>query len=102
MAAVQYEDDLKLQAERRKVLKAEAIPFFLDKIDEMAKLNDGHLALKRLTWADLYFSSVYDYMNFMASQDITAKHENIRKVVDTVFAIESIKQWIAERPVTES
>jgi prostaglandin-H2 D-isomerase / glutathione transferase len=74
----------------------------LGKLDEIAKENNGHLALKRLTWADLYFTAVSDYMSFMAKQDITEKHANLKKVTTNVLAIDSIKKWVAKRPKTDA
>ncbi|CRL08049.1 CLUMA_CG020869, isoform B [Clunio marinus] len=55
IAAVHYEPNAKIQEEKRKNLNSETIPFYLKKLEEMAKENQGHLALKRRTWADLYF-----------------------------------------------
>lgn len=100
IANVAYEQDEALKEKKFKTLNGEILPFYLEKLDEIAKENNGHLALKRLTWADLYFTGVRDYMNFMAKQDVTAKHANLRKVVDNVTALDSIKKWIAKRPKT--
>lgn len=96
-----YEKDPSIQEEKRKTLNAETIPFYLDKLDDIAKENNGHLALKRRTWADFYFAGVHEYMNYMAKKDLIEKHVNLRKVVDNVLAIDSIKNWIAKRPKTD-
>jgi len=58
------------------------------------------LALKKTTWADFYFAGLIDYLNYMAHYDLTAKYPFLKKVVENVHAIESIKKWIAERPET--
>jgi prostaglandin-H2 D-isomerase / glutathione transferase len=100
IGAVAYEPNEKIQEEKRKILNAETIPFYLEKLDEIAKANNGHLALKRTTWADVYFAGLNDYMNFMAKQDLTAKYPNLKKVTDNVNSIDSIKKWIAKRPKT--
>lgn len=101
IAAAGYETDTVLQEQKYKTLNAETIPFYLKKLDEIAKTNDGHLALKRTTWADLWFTGQIDYMNFMAKQDLTANHPNLKKVITNTEAIPSIKKWIAIRPKTE-
>lgn len=99
---VHYEKDLKLQEEKRQALNADTIPFYLGKLDDLAKENNGHLALKRRTWADLYFVAVHEYLNLMAKMDIIEKRANLKKVVDNVLAIESIKKWVEKRPKTEA
>lgn len=99
--AVWLEKDEKIQEEKCKALNTETIPFYLEKLEEIAKKNNGHLALNRLTWADLYFTSMVGFMSFMAKQDLTAKHANLRKVTENVLAIESIKKWVAKRPKSE-
>lgn len=37
----------------------------------------------------------------MTKVDLTANHPNIKAVVDNVYALDTIKAWIAKRPVTE-
>lgn len=101
ISEVAYETDPVLQEENRKTLNAETIPFYLDKLEEMAKENNGHLALKRRTWADLYFTACCEYMNYASKMDLVSKHPNLKKVTENVLAIDSIKSWVAKRPVTE-
>lgn len=68
----------------------------------MAKENNGHLALNRTTWADVWFTGVSQYLNFMAKQDLVANHSNLKKVIDNVMAIENIKKYVAKRPKTDA
>ena len=102
MSAVAYEPNEKIQEEKRKPLNAEVIPFYLSKLDDIAKENNGHLALKRLTWADLFFTAMNGYMSFIAKQDLTANHENLKQVVENVHSIASIKEWVEKRPKTDA
>lgn len=101
MHVIFYDPDLKIQEVKRKVLIAETIPFYLNKLEAIAKANNGHLALKRTTWADVYLASVKGYMSHMAKVDLTANHPNLKKVVDDVFANKNIKAWVEKRPKTE-
>lgn len=48
IAAVHYESDAAVQEARRVPLNKEIIPFYLQKLEEIAKLNNGHLALKKV------------------------------------------------------
>lgn len=52
IANVHYENDSSLQASKRKQLNEETIAFYMKKLEEIANVNNGHLALKRATWAD--------------------------------------------------
>lgn len=102
IAVVAYEKDAKVQEEKRKPLTDATIPFYLSKLEAIAKENDGHLALKRITWADFYFAGIRDYLSVMAKRDITAEHPNLMRVVDNVHAIESVRKWIERRPHTDA
>lgn len=97
-----YEQDRKVKDEKLAALNSNILPFYLSRLEAIAKENDGHLALKRRTWADLYFASLYEYMNWMTEQDILANYPNLKKIVDDITSVENIKKWIAERPVTAS
>ncbi|XP_031631212.1 glutathione S-transferase-like [Contarinia nasturtii] len=101
ISIAQYEPDEAVKAKKFEVLKSETLPFYLEKLESIAKENNGYLALGKLTWADLYFVGLLDYLNFMIGFDLTTDRPNLKKVVDNVTAIESIKAWIAKRPETE-
>ncbi|KAI4471551.1 glutathione s-transferase [Holotrichia oblita] len=78
------------------------IPFYLEKLEQVAKSNNGHFALGRLTWADFYFVGMHEYLNFMTGFNILEDHPNLAKVVENVFTIPAIKTWVETRPITEA
>jgi prostaglandin-H2 D-isomerase / glutathione transferase len=82
-------------------LNETTIPFYLEKFDSMLAANNGYFALGKLTWADIYFVGVLDYLNYMAKKDLTENYPNLKKIVETVLAQEGIKKWIEKRPQTE-
>ncbi|XP_065161131.1 glutathione S-transferase-like [Atheta coriaria] len=98
IALYSYEKDEAIKASRKAPLFEETIPYYLERIDKIAKENGGHLAVNRLTWADIYLTSILDYINFMIEGDLLEKYSNLQKVRDTVLAIPQIKKWIEERP----
>ena len=49
----------------------------------------------------MYFVAILEYMNYMTKQDLTAGHENLRKIVNNVMSLESIANWVTKRPLTE-
>ena len=55
----------------------------------------------QLSWADIYFTAILDYLNYMTKSDLVANHPNLQRVVDNVTSIESIRSWIDKRPKTE-
>lgn len=101
IANASYEADEVVKAKKYENLNAEVLPFYLEKLDDLAKENNGHLALGQLTWADLFFVGLLDYLNFMAKVDLTSKHPNLKAVVDNVNALPQIKAWLQKRPQTD-
>lgn len=103
-------------------LTQEVIPFYLTKLNVIAKENDGHLVLNRVsliiklkfvtnhflvvftsqtTWADIYFAGIIDYLNYLTKIDLLENFPGLRQVVDGVLNNENVKNYIAKRPVTE-
>ncbi|CAH1707715.1 unnamed protein product [Chironomus riparius] len=101
IAVVSYEPDDEVKEKKLVTLNNEVIPFYLEKLDDIARENGGYLSLGRLTWADFYFAGIIDYLNYLAKQDLTANHENLRKVVDNVIGQSAVQDWINNRPHTD-
>lgn len=97
-----YEPNEETKAEKRKVLIAETLPFYLGRLDEIAAENGGFLALGKLTWADLYVTALKDYFNYALKGDFNDYdgYSNLQKVVENTLAVESIKKWVETRPKT--
>lgn len=55
----------------------------------------------QLTWADIYFAGILDYLNYMVKVDLLDKHPNLKRVVDGVNNLEQIKAWLEKRPQTD-
>lgn len=77
------------------------MPFYLEKLDSIAKENNGHFALGKFTWADVYFTAVLDYLNYMAKRNLTDGYPNLKQVVENTLAVESIKKWVEKRPQSD-
>jgi len=101
IAAIHYEADEEVKQKKSVVLNTETIPFYLEKLDILAKENKGHFALGRLTWVDLYFVAVLDYVKFMTKPELIDNYPNLLAVVKNVLAVESIKSWVDKRPSSE-
>lgn len=101
IAVVSYEPEDEIKEKKLVTLNTEVIPFYLEKLEQTVKDNDGHLALGKLTWADVYFAGIVDYMNYMVKRDLLEAYPSLKSVVDAVNGIETIKAWIEKRPQTE-
>lgn len=49
IGAVSHESDQDLQAKKRETLEKEHFPFYLSKLEEIAKENNGHLAAGKVS-----------------------------------------------------
>lgn len=83
-----------------KVIQDETVPFFLNKLETIAKQNNGHFALQKFTWADVYFTGMINYLGVMVGSDLTKNYPNLRRVVEYTESTPGIKQWIEKRPKT--
>lgn len=59
IAVVSYETDEVVQAKKRVPLDAETIPFFMEKLEEIATKNNGHFALGKVSAVGLEFMQNY-------------------------------------------
>jgi prostaglandin-H2 D-isomerase / glutathione transferase len=100
MVAWAYEQNAEVKAKKREEFTKETLPFYLENLEAIAKENNGHLALKNLTWADLWFTGVLDYFKMYMECDILEGYPNLQQVVDNTLAIENIKKWVEIRPIT--
>lgn len=72
--------------------------FYLERLDTQVKKNDGYFVGGALTWADLTFIGLLDYMNFHVKGNVVEKFENLKELQKKVEAIPAIKSWIEKRP----
>uniref|UniRef100_U5EWQ3 glutathione transferase n=1 Tax=Corethrella appendiculata TaxID=1370023 RepID=U5EWQ3_9DIPT len=101
IGVVSYEPDDEVKEKKLVTLNNEVIPFYLEKLDDIARENNGYLANGKLSWADLYFTAILDYLNYLTKTDLVANHPNLRQVTLNVLDIDQIKAWVEKRPKTE-
>ncbi|KAK9302918.1 hypothetical protein QLX08_005191 [Tetragonisca angustula] len=100
LAAFHYEEDETYKATKRKVAD-EVVPFYLERLDAQVKDNGGYFVGGALSWADLTFVAILDYLNFMNSSDLIEKYENLKQLKEKVLNVPAIKSWISKRPESE-
>lgn len=101
IAIVAYEPDDIVKEKKMITLNNEVIPFYLTKLNVIAKENNGHLVLGKTTWADVYFAGILDYLNYLTKINLLENFPNLQECVNNVLENENIKAYIAKRPITE-
>ncbi|CAG9564479.1 unnamed protein product [Danaus chrysippus] len=100
-ASVHYEDDSDLKAKKHDELMKSFYPMALEKLDEMIKKNNGHLACGKLTWGDFIFAGIFDYLKTMMQMpDLEQKYPSFKQVVDGVYGIPKVKAFSDKAPQT--
>ncbi|XP_045451696.1 glutathione S-transferase 2-like [Melitaea cinxia] len=101
-AIVQYETDEVVREKKHKDFTKNVYPAMLDKLDEIIKKNNGHIALGKITWADFMFTGVLDYIKKMLRMpDLEKKYPSYQQVIDNVYAIPKIAAYKKNAPETE-
>uniref|UniRef100_A0A1Q3FUT1 glutathione transferase n=3 Tax=Culex tarsalis TaxID=7177 RepID=A0A1Q3FUT1_CULTA len=101
IAIVAYEPDDIVKEKKMITLNNEVIPFYLTKLNVIAKENNGHLVLGKTTWADVYFAGILDYLNYLTKINLLENFPNLQECVNKVLENDNIKAYIAKRPITE-
>lgn len=89
---------VKVKDERYEKLTKEVIPFYLNKLEEQAKKNDGHLAINKITWGDIYSVALFEYCGTLLQCDFIEEYPNLKRVYERVMSAEGIKKYLATRP----
>lgn len=100
IAAYSYETHPEAKEEKLKNMK-EIVPYMLKRMNEQVKQNSGYFVDCALSWADLTFVALLDYMNYMAKYDIIEDYPELKQLKDKVLALPQIKAWVAKRPESE-
>lgn len=97
-----YEADEAAKVEKQKQYdEGKFESFFLSRLDKIAADNNGFLAAKKATWADLWFLGTFSYVSFMSGKKLNefiASYPNLKKVYDNTASNENIKKWLETRP----
>ncbi|CAH1100579.1 unnamed protein product [Psylliodes chrysocephalus] len=95
-----YEKDPEVKEQKKGPLFEETLPFYIEKFEKQIEKNNGYFAVGKLTWADLYFASLLEYLNFMLGKDLTDGAPGLRGINEKVRAIPQIKAYLDKRPQT--
>ncbi|XP_072745803.1 uncharacterized protein [Anoplolepis gracilipes] len=100
IAAYHYESNEMAKEEKFKHAK-ETVPYYLERLNAQVQKNGGYFVGGALTWADLTFVALLDYLNYMSQENIIEKYENLKQLKQKVEKIPAIKSWIEKRPPSD-
>ncbi|KAF4526978.1 hypothetical protein B566_EDAN001525 [Ephemera danica] len=92
-----YEPHEESKAQKKKQVLEELLPMYLRNFEELVSNNGGHFVHGQLTWVDIAYAALIDYMSHMAETDLLADKPALRKLRDLVFSLPAIKNYIATR-----
>lgn len=95
-----YEKDETIKQQVKEKLFNETLPYYLEKLEKIVENGNGYLALGKLTWADVYFIAILDYLNHLIGGDLLENRPHLQKLRVNVTNIPSIKSWVDKRPDT--
>ncbi|VVC36045.1 Thioredoxin-like fold,Glutathione S-transferase, N-terminal,Glutathione S-transferase, C-terminal- [Cinara cedri] len=101
LASYSYDTNEESKAAKYGPLINETIPFYMDKFENIIGENNGYFVNGKLSWADLFFVAVLDYLNYMAKIDLLEGRPKLQALKETVVALPQIKAWIEKRPKTD-
>ncbi|CAH2246219.1 jg3690 [Pararge aegeria aegeria] len=95
-SSVYYEQDEAIKAKKHEENVQAEYPNSLDKLDDIFKKNNGHLATGKLTWGDFVFAGVFDYLKVMLRMpDLEQRYPSFKQVIDNVYAVPTVKAYKA-------
>nr|AHC08045.1 sigma glutathione S-transferase [Locusta migratoria] len=96
-----FEENGSTKNNMKEKLMKEAVPFYYKKLEEMVKNNGGYLAGGKLTWGDLYLTTMLELFDHDLECEITKDYPHLATLRNKVVNIPSIKTWIEKRPKSE-
>ncbi|XP_028045698.1 glutathione S-transferase [Monomorium pharaonis] len=92
-----YEKNEAAKNEKYKIAK-EMVPYYIQRLEEQARRNKCYFVSGTLSWADITFVGLLDYMNYMMKEDILPlKYTNLNQLKSKVSS-PGIDKWLKTRP----
>ncbi|CAL4097598.1 unnamed protein product [Meganyctiphanes norvegica] len=91
-------------AEKQRLMKEEILPNkinpFLNRLNERLSTREWFISDK-ITWADLNIALSFASLTSFVL-DVLKDYPAVKKLVEKVHSLDSIKKWLSTRPVTEN
>ncbi|XP_031848801.1 glutathione S-transferase S4 [Nomia melanderi] len=98
VSAYYRETDPVLKAKKKTDVFTQVVPFYLDKLENLVKDNEGYLHGGELSYADLFFVAISDALSTAYESDITTDKPHLKSLKEKVLSIPSIKTYVEKRP----
>ncbi|XP_060876817.1 glutathione S-transferase-like [Metopolophium dirhodum] len=95
-----YEQNEESKAAKYVTLVNETIPYNMERFENIVVENNGYFVNGKLSWADLFFVGILDYLKFRSEIDLLKDRPNLQALREKVLAVPKIKSWIEKRPST--
>ncbi|KAK0164119.1 hypothetical protein PV328_002780 [Microctonus aethiopoides] len=95
------EENAEKKAKRKEETVKTIVPFYLDKLEQLANNNGGFLHGGQLSYADIFFVAIYDSLANACTIDITENRPKLKLLRDKILNIPNIKAWVEKRPKLE-
>jgi len=95
-----YEQNAEIKSKMYDSLINETIPFYVDRFEKNVSDNNGYFLNGKLSWPDLYFVSILDYLYSIIKVDLIVGRPYLTALKQKVLDIPQIKSWISKRPKT--
>ncbi|XP_046392078.1 glutathione S-transferase-like [Ischnura elegans] len=94
------QDPIKKEEKKQELIK-NTIPYYLQKFEHVLKENDGYLVNGQLTWADFQYAASLENFELIFGKEALDQYPHLKALKEKVFDLPGVKEWVAERPVTE-
>ncbi|XP_066263408.1 hematopoietic prostaglandin D synthase-like isoform X2 [Branchiostoma lanceolatum] len=91
------EKDENKKEELKKEFEEKTLPAALDQFEKLASA-EGYFAGSSLTWADVSFFAIYNFIDILMPGDHLKRYVNLSKVMGNVSSNPGIAKWLKERP----
>lgn len=95
-----YTEESEKEKEREKLMN-ETIPVYLTRLDKIAEENKGYFVNGKLTYADIVFGAIVDFLSECMKTNLLEGYEHLQTVEHKVTTLANIQSWINRRPSTE-
>ncbi|XP_049825490.1 glutathione S-transferase-like [Aethina tumida] len=93
------EKDEEKKQKLKEIFLNESVPFYLSRLDERVKNNEGYLVGGHLTWADVYISSIIFAFKRYLDKDLLEDFPTLKKLQEKIIANKNIQDYLITHPL---
>uniref|UniRef100_A0A1B6DY59 glutathione transferase n=1 Tax=Clastoptera arizonana TaxID=38151 RepID=A0A1B6DY59_9HEMI len=96
-----WEGDEETKKEKKEMFIKETLPFYMQKLEEVAKNNNGYLANKKLSWADIMFASLAENISLTlpSVENFIEEYSTLKALKEKILSDSKIKPYVEKRKI---